>query len=161
MSPQFLQVLILLRRGLGGDRAETGRHLSGDPLPAFLGPAVLGFGRVCPMTAGLHREWAWSGMAGPAVACFSPVQQACCAQLRPYFPTSLRNAALAGAMFDTRPCISSSRAERPQSDLKKPKQLRRSPQQNKQMRRRAQERSVKTQRVLKDSRAEVTICPPL
>ena len=32
MSPQFLQVLMLLRRDLGGDRAETGRDPSKGPL---------------------------------------------------------------------------------------------------------------------------------
>ena len=146
MSVQFLQVLMLLRRGLGGDRAETGRDLSGGPLPTFPDPGVLrstrGLGGVCPVTAGLRREWAWCGMAAAAVACFSPVQQACCAQLRPSFPTSLRSAPDAGAMFDPRPCISCSRADpnRPESDLKHPEKSRRRPQQNKQMRRRAQER---------------------
>ena len=110
----------------GGVWEETGRRPGGICLETHfllsLVPPCFGLreiGQVCPITTGLHREWAWSGMAAAAVACFSRVQQACCAQLRPSFPTSLRNAALAGAMFDPGPCISSSTADQPQSDLNK------------------------------------------
>ena len=143
----------------GGDRAASvWRPTSWFPW-SHRALVYAGFGRVCPITAGLHREWAWSGMAAAAVACFSPVQQACCAQLRPSFPVSLRNAALAGVMFDPRPCISSSRADQPQSDLKKPKQLRRRPNKTNRCVEEPRKDSAKTQYALKDSCAEVTISP--
>ena len=88
MSPQFLQVLMLLRRGLGGDRAETGRHLSGDPLPALLGPTVLWsmrglagsvqLQRVCTESG---RGVAWQPLPLPASALSSKPVALSCARL--------------------------------------------------------------------------------